>query len=152
MVKDKKQLLRNPDIEPSDDVIAEALGGGYISYVKFIKELDNKDIQPEWRYYNDGKAWLAKGIYKWIGARGGKKETTVFWLSIWDGFFKATIYFPEKVRADVLDLPLDNEIKKVIEDSEQMGKLKYFPVVFELYTDKMFDSVFQLIDFRKKVK
>ena len=78
MVKDKKQLLRNPDIEPSDDVIAEALGGGYISYVKFIKELDNKDIQPEWRYYNDGKAWLAKGIYKWIGARGGKKETTVF--------------------------------------------------------------------------
>jgi len=145
----KEQLLRNPDIEPSSDVIAKALGEANDAYVKFIKELASHDIHLEWRYYNDGKAWLAKGLYKWIGVRGGQNETTVFWLSIWDSFFKVTIYVPEKARADVLSLPLDNEVKRKIAASQQMGKLKYFPIIFDLCSDEMFEVVFLLADFRK---
>ena len=145
----KEQLLRNPDIEPSSDVIAKALGEANDAYVKFIKELASHDIHLEWRYYNDGKAWLAKGLYKWIGVRGGQNETTVFWLSIWYSFFKVTIYVPEKARADVLSLPLDNEVKLMITASQQMGKLKYFPIIFDLCSDEMFEVVFLLADFRK---
>ncbi len=148
----KEQLLRNPDIEPSSDVIAKALGEANDAYVKFIKELASHDIHLEWRYYNDGKAWLAKGLYKWIGVRGGQNETTVFWLSIWDSFFKVTIYVPEKDRADVLSLPLDNEVKLMISGSQQMGKLKYFPIVFDLCSDEMFETIFLLADFRKSIK
>ncbi len=147
-----EQVLRNPDIEPSSDVIAKALGEANDAYVKFIKELASHDIQLEWRYYTDGKAWLAKGLYKWIGVRGGHNEITVFWLSIWDGFFKVTIYVPEKARADVLILPLNNEVKLMIADSKQMGKLKYFPIVFDLCSDEMFEAVFLLADFRKSIK
>lgn len=148
----KIQLLRNPDIQPSSDVIAKALGEANNVYMKFVNELSNHDIQLEWRYYTDGKAWLAKGIFKWTGVRGGQNEVTVFWLSIWDGFFKVTIYFPEKVRTDVLNLPLNNEIKQIIEDSKQMGKLKYFPLVFDLCSDEMFETFFPLADFRKSIK
>ena len=65
---------------------------------------------------------------------------TVFWLSIWEGFFKVTIYIPEKARADIFSLPLDDEVKQMIADSKQMGeKLKYFPLVFELHSDEMFE-------------
>ena len=78
----KEQLLINPDIEPSSDVIAKALGESNNAYVKFINNLASHDIHLEWRYYNDGKAWLAKGLFKWTGVRGGQNETTVFWLSI----------------------------------------------------------------------
>jgi len=148
----KEQLLRNPDIQPSSDVIAKALGEANNAYIKFINELASRDIQLEWRYYNDGKAWLAKGLYKWTGVRGGQNETTGFWLSIWDGFFKVTIYVPEKARADVFSLPLDNEVKLMIVDSKQMGELKYFPLVFDLCSDKMFEAVFSLADFRKSIK
>jgi len=95
---------------------------------------------------------MAKGLYMWTGIRGGQKEITVFWLSIWDVFFKVTIYIPEKARADVYSLPLDDEIKQMIRDSEQMGKLKFFPLVFDLYSDEMFGAVFSLIDFRKSIK
>ncbi|NLK64396.1 MAG: DUF3788 family protein [Tissierellia bacterium] len=130
----------------------KALGEANSPYVKFIKELASHDIQLKWNYYKDGKAWLAKGLYKWTGVRGGQKETTVFWLSIWDGFFKATIYIPEKVRADAYSLPLDDEIKQMIKDSKQMGKLKFFPLVFDLYSDQMFGAVFSLIDYRKSIK
>ena len=152
VMKSTKQLLRNPDIDPSSEVIAKALGESNKAYIKFINELANHDIQLEWRYYNDGKAWLAIGLYKWTGVRGGQNKTTVFWLSIWDGFFKVTIYFPEKSRADVLSLPLDNEVKLMISDSRQMGKLNYFPLVFDLRSDEMFEAVFMLSDFRKSKK
>jgi len=146
-----KQMLRNPEIQPTSDVIAKALGEANNSYVKFIYEIASYDIQLEWRYYNDGKEWLAKGFYKWTGARGGQNETTVFWLSIWDGFFKVTIYVPEKARADVFSLPLDNKVKLIIANSKQMGKLKYFPLVFDLCSDEMFEAVFSLADFRKSI-
>jgi len=148
----KEQLLRNPNIQPSSDVIAEALGESNNAYIKFINELTSHNIHLEWRYYDDGKAWLAKGLFKWTGVRGGQNETTVFWLSIWDSFFKVTIYVPEKARADVLSLPLDNEVKLMIAASQQMGKLKYFPIVFDLCSDEMFETVFLLATFRESIK
>ena len=152
MAINKEQLLRNPNMQPTDDVIAKALGESNDAYIKFINEIASHDIHLDWRYYNDGKAWLAKGLFKWTGVRGGQKETTVFWLSIWDGFFKVTIYVPEKARADVLSLTLDNEVKLMIEATQQMGKLKYFPIVFDLCSDEMFEAVFLLADYRKSIK
>lgn len=148
----KEQMLRNPDIQPSSDVIAKALGESNNAYIKFIGELASHDIHLVWRYYKDGKAWLAKGLFKWTGVRGGQNETTAFWLSIWDSFFKVTTYIPENTRADVLSLPLDNEVKLMISESQQMGKLKYFPVVFDLFSDEMFEAVFLLADFKKSIK
>jgi hypothetical protein len=148
----KVQLLRDPDIQPSIDVVSKALGGAYDTYTKFINKLTNQDIHLSWRYYNDGKAWLAKGLHKWTGIRGGQNETTVFWLSIWDGFFKVTFYVPEKSRAAIPSLQLDEEVKLMILDSKQMGKLKYFPITFDLDSDEMLKTVFLIADFKKSIK
>ena len=63
-----------------------------------------------------------------------------------------TIYVPEKARADVLSLQLNNEVKLMIEATQQMGKLKYFPIVFDLCSDEMFEAVFLLADYRKSIK
>jgi hypothetical protein len=146
------QLLKDPDIEPSSGVITTALGESNNTYIKFVKGLVDHGIQLEWRYYNDGKAWLAKGLYRWTGIRGGQNETTVFWLSIWDGFFRVTFYFPQGARADVLSLPLDSEVKMMVTDSQQMGKLKHFPVTFDLCSDEQLEAVFMLADFKKSLK
>ena len=145
----EKQLLRDADIEPTNDVISDALGAASDAYKKFIDRLQNHDIEVEWRYYNDGKAWLGKGLYKWTTTRGTKKEMTAFWLSIWDGFFKVTLYISEKYRADALALSLGDEVKKMVEDAKQIGKLKFFPLIFELRSDEQFDEIFTLVDFRK---
>jgi hypothetical protein len=152
MKTNKEQMLGNPDIQPTSDVIAKALGEANDAYMKFVQELESHDIQLEWRYYNDGKAWLAKGLYKWTGVRGGQNETTVFWLSIWDSFFKVTIYVPEKARADVFSLPIDDAVKRMMANSKKMGKLNYFPLVFNLYSNEVFESIFSLADFRKSIK
>ncbi|MBO1265906.1 DUF3788 family protein [Proteiniclasticum sp. SCR006] len=152
MESKSEQMLRNPEIEPSYDVIATALGEANNAYIEFIGTLASHDIHIDWRYYNDGKAWLAKGLFNWTGARGGQHETTVFWLSIWDGFFKVTIYVPEKFRSDVMNLPLNHEVKRMIDGTPQMGKLKYFPVVFDMRSNEQFAAVFLLADFRKYIK
>lgn len=146
-------MLRSPNIQPTSEVIEEALGAAYNAYFKFVKEIENHDIQLEWRYYTDGKAWLAKGIHKWTGVRGGQNETTAFWLSIWDCFFKVTTFVPEKARSDAYSLPLDDEVKQMIYDSKQMGeKLKFFPIVFELRSDEKFGAIYTLVEFRKRLK
>lgn len=92
-----KQLLRDPNSQPTNDVIAVALGEQYAAYTQFLGMLAGFDVTLQWRYYNDGKAWLAKGLYKWKSVRGTDKENTIFWLSIWDGFFRVSFFFAEKV-------------------------------------------------------
>ena len=143
-----QQLLRDADIEPTGEKIAQALGAASGAYATFINRLQNHGVAVNWRYYSDGKAWLGKGQYAWVTTRGTQKETTAFWLSVWDGFFKVTIFIPEKHRADALN----DATKAMIQSAKQMGKLKFFPLVFDLYTDEMFDAVFILIDFRKALK
>ena len=147
-----QQLLRNPDIAPTSEVIAAGLGAANSAYARFIEGLSDHDINLEWRYYADGKAWLAKGQHIWIGVRGGQKEVTAFWLSIWEGFFKAVIYIPEKARMDALQLPLNEEVRQMIADAKQMGKLKFFQLIFDLCSEEMFDAVYALIDFRKNIR
>ena len=148
----EQQLLRDSNIEPTNEIIAEGLGSASSAYAKFIEQLQSHDVEVDWHYYNDGKAWLGKGLYKWLTKRGAQKEITAFWLSVWDGFFKVTIYIPEKYRTDALNLSLNNEVKKMIEDAKQMGKLKFFPLIFDLRSDKTFEEIFTLVDFKKTLK
>ena len=148
----ERQLLREADIEPSGGVIARALGEANGLYVKFLEAVKTRGIDVDWRYYKDGGAWLGKGLYKWTTARGTKKETTAFWLSVWEGFFKVTIYVPEKARADALALSLGGETQKMVEDAKQIGKLKFFPLTFDLRSDGIFEDIYRLVDFRKLIK
>ena len=149
----RQQLLKDPDIKPTDDVIAKALGEANHAYEKFLMQLASHEIQLKWRYYTDGKAWLAKGLYKWTGVRGGQNETTIFWMSIWQSFFKVTLYVSEKSRADLLRLALDKEVRLMITNSKQMGnRLKCLPLVFDLSSDELFEAIFTLIDFKKSIK
>ena len=148
----EQQLLRDPGVEPSIAIIAGGLGEANSAYLAFLKRLESHNVTIDWRYYNDGKSWLAKGLYKWTTARGTRKETTAFWLSIWEGLFKVTLYIPEKHREAALALTLSAEVRKMVEEAKQIGKLKFFPVIFDVRSDELFDDIFTLVDFRKALK
>jgi len=149
---DEIQLLRDPAVEPTSELIAEGLGAANGAYVRFIEGLESHNVELTWRFYNDGKAWLGKALHKWTTSRGTPKEVTAFWLSIWDGFFKLSFFIPEKARFDVLALPLSDEVLDMIEQAKQMGKLKFFPLVFSVSSDKLFDDLYTLVDFRASLK
>lgn len=147
-----KQLLRDPNSQPTNDVIAVALGEQYAAYTQFLGMLAGFDVTLQWRYYNDGKAWLAKGLYKWKSVRGTDKEKTIFWLSIWDGFFRVSFFFAEKVQLGLQGLAVGENTKRMIEDAKPMGKLKFYPIVFDVRSGDLFDDLGALIDYQKSIK
>lgn len=46
----------------------------------------------------------------------------------------------------------DNETLQTIADSRQMGEMKYFPVVFELFTGAGLEAVLLPANYRKRMK
>lgn len=142
-----EQRLRDQAIHPDDEVLAKILGASYGTYQQFIRTAADMGIFLEWRYYHDGKAWLGKGLYKWQSVRGANKEKTVFWLSVWDGFFKVSLFFPEKSRSGLNSLKVSETVRTIIDDAKPMGKLKFFPLVFEISADYQYEDIFPLMEY-----
>lgn len=149
------QLLRDPNIEPTDEVIAKGLKEANAAFIKFVDGIKQQGISlMDWRYYNDGKAWLSKGEYKWQTPRGAEKVKPIFWLSIWDGFFKVSFFFGYDVQEELLSLPLSQKTKQLIMDAKPMGKtMRFMPIVLDITSDTQLNDIYTLSEFRKiKVK
>ena len=151
-IMNEQQLLRDPSVEPTAAIIAKGLGAANPVYVKFIEGLKDYGISlMDWRYYNDGKAWLSKGEYKWTTSRGTNKVKPIFWLSIWRGFFKVSFFFSPSVQGELQNLPISLGTKELIRDAKPMGKtMRFIPVVMDIKTNKQLDDVYIIAQFRKE--
>jgi hypothetical protein len=107
-------MLNNAAVYPTKAILASVLGNCNETYQALMRKLPEYLTELEWRYYNDGKAWLGKAV---------TKKKTVFWLSIWQGFFRVSFHFTEKTRVGIQDLPVSDEIKKRMESAPVKGKL-----------------------------
>ena len=136
----KKPLLQEPEIFPSKEVLQNILGEIY----GVLEELETQLTQNEfaltfdWHYYNDSKAWLCKVAYK---------KKTVFWLSVWDGFFKTSFFFLERHLEGILALELD-ENNYIME--KEWGKM--IPFIFNIHDKKQIQDVLKMVEFKKKAK
>jgi hypothetical protein len=149
---EQKQMLREPDIKPTSNVLEQGLGTAYKTFIKFTADLKCLNITlMDWRYYNDGKAWLSKGEYKWTTPRGTHKVKPIFWLSIWDGFFKISFFFADSFRTVLQDLPISQAVKKSITDARKMGKtMRFFPLIIDVKTDKQLKDVYTIAEYKSR--
>ena len=98
----KKMLLREQEIYPSKEILQETLGKAY----HLLEELETQLTQAEfslsfnWNYYKDSKAWLCKVSYK---------KKTIFRLSIWEGYFRASFFFLERHLEGIRALGIDEK-------------------------------------------
>ena len=136
-----EQLFRDPNVPPSTEALSAALGDSFFVWCLFSDTLPEYTISVEWRYYNDGKAWFAKGV-------SGKK--TVFWGSIWEGFFKTALYFTEKTRAGIQALDISEDIKRTTESEPPRGKI--IPLVIDVKSEDQLKDVFTLVDYKRRIK
>lgn len=93
---------------------------------------EKHELVPEWRYYKDGKAWLCKVQ---------KKKKTIVWMSAWEGFIQAALYFPIRLEADIQKLEIQQHLIDQFLETKNVGKTR--PFIF-----KIFDSDI-LLDFEK---
>ena len=89
-------LLRDKNIILNDTALESAFWKHYATFQNLKKETPH--LAYDWKYYKDSKAWLCKVSYK---------KKTVFWLSVWEGFFKTSFFFLERHMEGITALDVD---------------------------------------------
>jgi hypothetical protein len=137
------QLLREKNILPTTEVLENVLGESYSAFNELMGIITNPEfgLVPQWNYYNDGKAWLCKVSYK---------KKTVFWLSVWDGYFKIGFYFTEKNSSGVLKMDIEEKIKEEFIQRESIGKL--MPLAISVSNKEQIADVIKVIEYKKSLK
>lgn len=128
--------LKDEAIYPDEEVLKNVLGDAYSAYVDLLQIFEDNQMEPIWRYYHDGKAWLCKVQ---------KKKKTIVWMSAWKGYMQAAIYMPEKFLDQVYSLEISEAFKEKFRQSRSMGKSR--ACIFEIRGSEVladFEKVMQL--------
>ena len=138
-----KPLLNDPGIEPDEPVLKKVLGSSYPAFAALVKNIREEPLllQPEWRYYRDGHAWLCKVVHK---------KKTVFWLSAWEGYFKITFYFTEKTGEGIPALPISEIVKSQFTSNRPIGRL--LPLTLEIHREEQLGDALQIAAYKKGQK
>ena len=138
-----QMLLRNADTFPSDKVLKDALGEVYDVLESFLGTITNEEyvLSIEWRYYNDGKAWLGKVQHK---------KKTILWLSVWEGFFKVSFYFTEKHLEAVAALDITETIKEEFAIVKPLGRL--LPMIIDVNNENQLKDLLTVVRLKKNLK
>ena len=131
-----EMLLRDSFLEPTETVLKDMLGEIFSVYETLVNQ--TPDLAYDRKYYKDSKGWLCKVSYK---------KKTVFWLSIWEGFFKTSFFFLERHMNGIKALEVD-ENSFVIE--KERGKM--IPLIFDIHDKKQLPNVLKIIEFKKNSK
>jgi hypothetical protein len=137
------QLLRDRDVFPSEDVLRNVLGEVYDVLAALEKQVTQSEfsLTLDWNYYNDGKSWLCKVCHK---------KKTVFWLSVWEGFFRAAFFFLERHLEEIDGLDISDQIKEDFCRMKPIGKL--LPMVISIDRQEQLVDLLKIVKFKKELK
>jgi len=135
--------LKNPKEYPNDGVLLRHLGKTKVVWDEFVDEIFTTfpSMTLEWRFYNDGKSWLSKLVYK---------KKTMCWISVWDRYFKTTFYFMDRHAKDIRALKIDTNLKTRFLSEKSIGKLR--PLSVDVKTKKVLGDVFKLIIYKSELQ
>jgi len=139
----ERPLLTDQEVQPTKEVLKNALGESYVAFDELLEIITNSEVglAAEWRYYKDGKSWLCKVTFK---------KKTIFWLSVWDQYFKVGFYFMERNRLDIENLDIQNSIKDDFKSSKNIGKL--LPLVVNMRKKEQIPDVLKIVEYKKSLK
>ena len=140
---ESQMALRDAEIFPSDRVLKDTLGDVYDLLESFLATITNEAylLSFEWRYYNDGKAWLCKVQHK---------KKTILWLSVWEGYFKVSFFFTEKHLEAIAALDISEAIKTELASAKTVGRL--IPMIFNINNANQLEELLTVVRFKKTLK
>jgi len=152
MNHNEKLRLRDPEVQPTSELLEQTLGDSYAAYEAFQEALPGLEIEQEWQWYTPHKAWFAKGKHSWTTTRRTKKEKNLYWLHVFEGSFNVAVWFLEKNRAEILNADVSESTKQLIRDAETMGKMATLPVVFDIAKAQPLADVYTMIECKKRLE
>lgn len=135
----EKSALFSAAAHPLEGSLREALGetafGAYETLFERLRK-NHPGMIENWSYYRDAKCWLLK-----VSA----KEKTVFWLGVYDGYFRTTFYLKPDEGDAVNAAPLPEAAKT--QYAESKGK-KYHGISLNIGAADDVDSFFALLSIK----
>lgn len=112
-----QQLLHDPDVFPSDEVIYAHLSKARGLWKQVMERLSEvcPGAESQWRYYVDGKSWLMKVTFR---------KKTLCWISVDAGSFRMTFYFGDKATSLIADSDIPAELKGQFATGRRVGKIR----------------------------
>ncbi|HNX88041.1 MAG TPA: DUF3788 family protein [Paludibacteraceae bacterium] len=135
------QLLRNKELYPTEEVLQKVLMDSIQAYNQLVTTIAELQAEMIWRYYNDGKSWLCKVQHK---------NKTIFWLSVWDGYFKTTFYFTEKNCQGIELLDIDQTIRNEFRNNKPIGK--FLPLTLTIQNRKQLIDLLKIAEYKRGLK
>lgn len=80
----------------------------------------------------------------------GYKKKTIFWLSVWDKYFKIAFYFIEKNSPGIAKLNIDKSILEDFSHAKPAGKL--LPLVITFRKKSQIPDVLKIVEYKKSLK
>lgn len=133
--------LTDESVYPDEKVLQGILGESYSAYCELLKLFASKNMEGEWRYYKDGKAWLCKVQCK---------KKTIVWMSAWKGYMQATVYVLDRHMEGFLGLDISVKTKEKIMSTKNVGKSK--PCIFEVKNSDILTDLEKVINYKIAVK
>lgn len=136
MAENDALILSDKEIIPTDEYICSVLGEKKIFWQDLMKYLseNHKDFSGTWNYYNDGKQWLFKMVWK---------KKTIFWSGILKDTFRISFYFGDKAESKIVESDLPQNIKDNFITARRYGKIRAISVKIIDKTD--IENVLELI-------
>ena len=100
-----------------------------------------KDSAGQWNFYNDGKRWLYKMVYK---------KKTIFWAAILMDGFRITFYFGNKAESVIESSDLPGNIKEEFKTAKRYGLIR--PVTIIVNEKEDVDNILKLIAIKYKLR
>ena len=134
-------ILKDREMFPTDEVLKKELKSSYPTFKKLRDELTATNVRIEWNYYNDGKAWMGKMLFK---------KKNLGWLQIYNGYCTTSCFFMEKHLEAIAGLDITESIKTNFYQERSSGKLA--PMTVNIHTVEDIDDALKMLDFKKKLK
>lgn len=137
-----KAILTNRDTYPTNEVLQQHFSDAeYTLYRQLLDGLHQNDLREEWNYYNDGKSWLGKILFK---------KKNLGWISYLETGLQIGVYFGARVWPQVLALEVDERIKSKLPQIEKSGKL--YGVIIPISDEAYVQAALQLVLFKKTIQ
>ena len=136
-------VLIDPTVQPSEELIYSIIGENSVYWERIVDQLyeHHTDITEEWRFYNDGKAWLYRAL---------RKKKTVYWIGVIKDTFRISFWFGDKAESTLLASSLPETIKEEFRNAKRYAHSRCISI--EMSSPEDLQNVFALIELKIKLK
>jgi hypothetical protein len=143
MAENENLMLTNSLVYPTEEIIFSIIGEKKKYWKAIMLYMSEIYIGSagEWNFYNDGKRWLFKMVYR---------KKTVFWSGIIKDSFRVTFYLGNKADSVIENSELPDSIKSEFKTAKRYGLIR--PLTFIVNSHDDYENILKLIDIKIQLK